>query len=188
MYYKILISIFLFTFSSLQAEIQSVSVDWTPGICKETCVKLLLEQFKKIPGVTDVTLNDAIGVAELKYKENAPFSYQSVKMAMRMVGVAYRNIRVRASGRIERNKNQFYLISKGDNTRFELVNPTVVDMKKQTVQYNQAAREVTPELAERLVTGQRESKVATIEGPLFMPERNASLVLTVAQLSFSTDP
>jgi hypothetical protein len=58
-------------------------------------------------------------------------------------------------------------------------------MKGQTTVYNQSARSVSNELKQTLLRGIHEAKTATIDGPLFMPERNTSLVLTVEQLNFS---
>lgn len=171
--------------SCLPAEIEKIAISWTPMLCQGSCSKLLETQFKKIPGIAEFEIDQPAGQAMIKWEGNAPYSYNSINVAMRMVGLSIKNIRVRASGFIQHTKQNVYLISRGDNTRFELINPIIPNAKGQTVQYNLATRALSPELRQQLLNTEAEKEIVTIEGILFMPERHEVPEKLVAeQISF----
>ena len=93
-------------------------------------------------------------------------------------------VRVRATGTLQHTSQQVVLVSEGDNTRFTLLSP-VVPMKGQAAEFNLDARQLQPALLKKLLDAEAEHMVATIEGPLFMPERGTALSLVVEQSSFA---
>lgn len=173
----------LLTYSNIHAEIEFVTVNWTPLKCQSTCVGLLHKEFSKIQGVAEISINQPQGFALLKWYKGAPFSSVSIKTAMKMVGLSWHNIRVRVKGSIEKNSNSIFIVSEGDHTTFELINPVIPDLQRQTAQYNQGARLLSPELRKQLLEAQAAHKTVVIEGPLFMPERSPALVLVVEKLT-----
>src|SRR5262249_3694568 len=107
--------------------------------------------------------------------------------AMRMVGLSSRDIRLKITGSIRHSGDTVYLVSDGDSTRFDLLNPITPDMRGYTNIYNTMARQLSPELRQKLLSGETEGLTATIEGPIFMPERNVVPVqIVVDSLQFSS--
>ncbi len=175
----------LFNISPLKAEIELVTVFWTPALCP-SCGPLISKAFSKMPGVDHFTVDAGVGVAKLYWKPKHRFTYEEVDYGLRMIGIAIRDIYVKASGKLGTSKLDFFLISDGDKTRFDLVNPITPDITRQTPLYNLAARTISPYLQKKLLKGDEEGRTITIEGPLFMPWRHYTHPqLVVDQLDFS---
>lgn len=187
-----LLKIYLFfvimtlSFSNLKlfAEVEKITIRWTAMECDNICMPHLDQQFKKIPGVSEITMNP--GQAEIKWKANAPFYLPSIKIAMQMIGLYMTDLRVKVRGIIKHSPTDVYLISSGDNTEFNLLNPVIPDPQRQAPQYNRAARALTPELRQKLLEAEARQQIAIIEGPIFMPERSPPdpLALVVDQIKF----
>jgi hypothetical protein len=172
-------------FISLGAEIENVTVTWSAIECKSSCINQLEQQFRKIPGVAEISMNQSAGQADLKWKKNATFSFSPINIAMEMIGLTINDIRVRVHGILEHTATHVTLISSGDLTHFDLINPVVPTLKGQAPQFNLGVRGLQPALREKLLAAETEKKIATIEGPLFMPERSPPLELVVSSVSFS---
>lgn len=169
----------------LTGEIQKVTISWTPMLCQTSCVPLLSDRLSKIFGVDTVTVQQISGVAILTWKKGMKFNYESVNAAMSMVGLSAWNIRVRAHGKLQKNPNSYYLVSIGDGTVFELVNPVIPSLTVQTVQYNLQGRALTPEMQRKLSDGVKDGQTIVIEGALFMPWRHyVPMQLIIDQLTF----
>lgn len=158
--------------TSLYSAIESVTIRWTAMLCPDSCVTLLEREFRKIKGVDQFSIDQGSGQVVLTWKPKEYFQYSSLNMAMRMVGLSMRSIRIRASGKITHTGNRFFIVSDGDNTRFELLNPIVSQPRGVTAEFNEAARQIGPLLQQKLLEAERTRAIATIEGPVFMPERN----------------
>lgn len=157
--------------SCVNAEVESITIRWTSQLCQKTCGMLLEKELKKVNGVDKVAIDLGAGQASLTWKPMTPFSYTSINTAMHMVGIALRDIRLRVRGHIRHTGETIYLVSEGDNTRFDLVNPVVPNLKGQSTVYNASGRKLTPELRQQLLDAEKNGQIATIEGPVFMPER-----------------
>ena len=169
----------------LCAEIERVTVTWTAMECQANCIRQLEEQFRKIPGVAEVTMNHSAGQADLKWTKGMPFAFSPVNVAMELIGLTINDIRVKVHGVLQHTGNKVTLISTGDFTHFDLLNPAVPEVHGQAAQFNIAVRGLGPELLKKLMDAEKEKKTATIEGPLLMPERSPPLELVVSTLSFS---
>lgn len=174
-------------FSSLQAEIEKVTIRWTALLCKGACPRLLEKEFRKINGVKEIAIDQGGGQLTLTWKEKIPFQYTSVNTAMHMVGLSIRDIRIRVKGSIKHTGDNFYIVSEGDNTRFDLLNPVIPNPGGQAAEFNASARKLTPALRQQLLQGEVEKQIATIEGPVFMPERmTVPTQIIIDQLSFNS--
>lgn len=172
--------------ASLRSEVESITIRWTTILCESNCIKLLEREFRKIKGIDQISIDPGSGQATLIWKPNIPFQYTSVNYAMRMVGLSIRNIRIRVKGKITHSGERFYITSEGDYTRFELLNPIISDPRGVTAEFNETARKIAPALKWQLLEGERAKQMATVEGPVFMPERNTiPTQIVVDQLNFS---
>lgn len=185
---RVFINLCLFTLilsTFAEAEIQRVTVRWTALSCDRFCAANLETQFRKIPGVANVVINQGAGQADLTYYPNAPFSFDPLNYALAAIGLPAMDVRVRARGMIQHSAQVVYLISQGDNTTFTLLNPVIPDMTGQAAEFNILARYLRPPLLQKLLQAQAQQQIATIEGPLFMPERGFVSALVVEQLSLA---
>lgn len=171
----------------LQAEIQQVTISWTANLCRTECVKNLYTQLGSIPSVKEVRINQGAGKAFIFLKPNAPFSFAPFNAAMQMVGLSIIDIRVRAKGPIVNQGQDYILLSSGDNTPFTLINPVIPERNDYVVQYNAGAvnRRLSPSNVQKFEDAKKSREIATIEGPLFLPERSPPILLVVEQVSFS---
>jgi hypothetical protein len=171
------------------AEVESVTIRWTSQLCQKTCGELLEKEFKKIGGVDKINIDISAGQATLTWKPMTAFSFTAINTAMHMVGIAMRDIRIKVSGKIRHSGDTIYIVSNGDNTRFDLINHVVPLPRGQAPVYNQAARKLSPELKQQLLSGESQHQTATIEGPVFMPERmTVPTPIVVDSLTFSDEP
>jgi hypothetical protein len=150
-------------------------------------MRQLEREFKKIPGVQSFVISAPAGQINIVWKPNASFTFQPIDTAMMMIGLTINDIRVKVRGKLRHDSRTVTLTSDGDNTRFNLLNP-VLPQNGQAAEFNLAARALTPPLWQKLVDGEAEGLIATIEGLLFMPERSPPLQLVVEQLSFLKPP
>lgn len=169
----------------LYSEIQNITLRWTNTSCQETCSRLLEKEFRKIQGMDQISIDTGSKQADLTWKENIPFQYTSLNTALHMVGLSPRDVRIRVRGRVKHNGNAFFIISEGDNTRFELMNPVVPNPGGVAPQFNAYARQIKQPLKQKLLDGEAQQEIATIEGPIFMPERmTVPTQIVVDQLDF----
>lgn len=169
----------------IMAEVEKVTISWTPGLCHQACVNLLHSKFQKIPYVESLTINHAEGMAEFAWKPTNTFSFVLINNAMRYVGIRETSINMRVRGRVQVKGHQAILISKGDRTRFFLLNslPTEPEYIIQNSSLNQ---QLTPEMRQLLMDGQKNNQIAVVEGPLFYPGSmpGGPLQLVIDQISF----
>lgn len=184
----LILAIFLSFSSSISAEIDKVTVTWTSVLCRDACGQLLYKQFSKIKGVSSVEVNQQAGIAYLKWKENVKFSFAPVNLAMQMVGLGLRDIRISVTGTVRATGKYFSIISLGDNTEFYLLSPVTPQGQGYVNQFNTANRQLSPEMEQKLFNAQNERKIVTIEGPLFMPWRSPILYLVIANMSVKETP
>lgn len=169
--YQIILCALIGMQSYASAEIQQITVRWTSLLCTDACVEILYRELKEIHGVGQITIDQGAGQAVLKWQPKIPFEFTSLNTAMHMVGLSMRDIRIRVRGTILPTSSSIYIVSEGDGTRFELMNPIVPNSEGQTHEFNYSARMLSPALKQKLMDGYNKRQVATIEGPVFMPER-----------------
>lgn len=174
-----------FLHSAIYAQVEKVTITWRGILCEKICMSQLEGQFRRIPGVENVTMYT--GQADLKWRANFPFAFSPINTAMELLGITINDIRVTVRGTLQHRNDQVTLISSGDYTRFELLNP-VKPQYGQAPQYNTAARSITRPLLQELIDGEVQGKIAIIDGPLLFPERSPPLTLVVDRLTFSNPP
>lgn len=179
----------MFMLGSLQAEIEKITIRWTAQLCQGACPRLLEKEFRKIHGVKEIAIDQGGGQLTLTWKEKVPFQFTSVNTAMHMVGLSIRDIRIRVKGSVKHTRDTFYILSEGDGTRFDLLNPVIPHPGGQAAEFNASARKLTPALRQQLLQGEADKQIATIEGPVFMPERmTVPTQIVIDNLSFSVPP
>jgi len=172
----------------IHSEIEQITIRWTAQLCQGTCTKLLVNEFKKIHGVDEIFIDQGSGQATVTWKEKMPFQFTSINTAMHMVGLSMRDIRIKVRGTIKHTGDIFYILSEGDNTRFDLMNPVTPVPYGQTSEFNTLTRKISPALRQQFLDAETQKLIATVEGPVFMPERmTVPTQIVVDHLSF-TDP
>lgn len=167
-----------------RGEIQKVQVFWDAPTCTGPCSYTLPQQFQKIPGVAGVQIDPAAGVAEFRWKPDAPFFWQNVKLAFQFAGPGLRYTRVKVRGVLSYVNSFFVITSLGDNTPFILLGPVAPSYGQYVTQHNIVSHPLTPEMQINLTQGMNQSRVAIIEGRLYDPWRQPQLYLIVEKLEF----
>lgn len=177
---------FLCVFGSLSAEVQQLVIKWNPVLCKQKCVQGLSDQFYNIKGVAAVEINQAAGQAQIRWKPEFPISFPPINTAMSMIGAAIEDIRVKVRGTIGHDVRTVSLISLGDNTRFLLLGSIMPQQSHFVTEFSPYNRPLDPQMRQKLLDAQANDLVATIEGPLFQPERSPPnpLMLIVENVRF----
>lgn len=181
----ILSSLFFATLcQQLFSEVQQVVlIWWKPGLCGAPCVKNLYKQLGRVPGVATVHIDQAAGRAYLEWKADRTFSFQPLNAAVRYVGIRVDDIRLKVRGHIIQEAAQIKLVSSGDNTSFTLLNPVIPQQHQYVVQWNPAARKLSPSLQKQLLDIAKKGEIVTIEGQFFEPYRSPPNQLVVEQVS-----
>lgn len=171
--------------SSVFAEIETVTIKWTSMLCLQTCVIGLDHQFRLLPAVADVQIDEGAGRAILRWRPGATFSYPPIETALAMIGISYDDfIRIKVRGTVIPGA-PFTLVSSGDQTPFVLLGPVEPSRTDQVIIYNIQTHTLSPQLKEQLLQAAAENSVVTIEGPLLSPERSPPLMLIVENLQVS---
>lgn len=173
--------------SSLFSEIETVWLKWTPLLCTQACVTQLDRELRKVPGIAEISLNQGGGEATLKWRPNLPFSFSDVNVPMRLVGLSVRDIHIKVRGTLSHDAHSVTLTSIGDGTRFQLLNPVISTPGQQASVFNLAARQLTPELRQKLIDGEAQKAIASIQGQIFMPGRSSALQIVVDNLKLETE-
>lgn len=169
--------------SNLQADIEKILIKWNAALCRDVCIPNLQSKFRSVGGVTDFQINPSAGVAELHWRPRYPFSLVPFNTAMRSVGIRMLNIRVRVTGTIAHDSYNVYLVSLGDNSRFQLIGPIRPEIGQYVIRQNIANHPLSPEVLQRLLSTEAGGQTVTIEGPLFEPNRY-NLILITEQINF----
>jgi hypothetical protein len=186
--YFLVIATFLMVmqFNLLKAEIQDVTISWTAQECLTSCVKGLNDQFRKIPGVAEISINQGAGQATLHWQPNASFSYYPIKIAMQLIGLSINNLKVRVRGTIVSDSaTTFRIVSIGDGTSFTLLGIPAVQRNQFSAQYSAQNRQLSPDMIAQLAQAQQNEQIATIYGPLFEYWRSPPMYLIIENIQFS---
>ncbi|MBA3721505.1 MAG: hypothetical protein H0W88_03795 [Parachlamydiaceae bacterium] len=183
-----ILSLCFLTFtSSLPAEIGKILIKWNAALCLDTCIPTLSNQFRGIPGVTDFQINPSAGVAELHWAPQYPFSIVPFNNATRMVGIRMSNMRVQVRGFITHDPYNFYIVSLGDNSRFQLIGPIRPQVGNYVIRQNIANHPLAPDVQQKLLQAEGSGQIVTVEGPLFEPTR-LNLILITEQITLPPPP
>jgi hypothetical protein len=169
--------------SILNAEIEWITIRWTSSLCLDSCVKGLRARFSQIDGVADVYIDQAAGQAKLKWKPNKTFSYTPIHGAMAMIGLYIKDIHMKVHGTIMHDRQNVYLISSGDNTRFQLLGPVQVNTTGYSMQASATSHPLTNETKSLLLDVENKKGSVSIEGPLFQAWRAPPLYLITDQVN-----
>lgn len=168
--------------NDLGAEIQKVVITWKSAFCQQSCADGLAREFRKVNGVAEIDMNAAAGRMELRWKPNAGFQFQPINNAMAMIGVSIKDIRVTVRGTLTHDNRRVTLVSLGDNTRFDIINPVIPSPNQQADEFNASTRGLTDANLTKLLDAEKEHMIATIDGPLFQPERSPPILLVLESL------
>lgn len=169
----------------LHGEIERITLKWTQALCTKSCAAQLDKEFKKIQGISEFTINQEAGQADIKWGQNTRFSFSEVNVPMRLVGLSIRNINLKVKGTLTHDAKTVTLTSIGDNSTFQLLNPVISEPGKQSPVFNLEARQLSPELYQKLVDAESRGWIATVEGQMFMPGRSAAMQLIVEHLTLT---
>lgn len=173
---------------SIYAEIETVTIKWTSMLCFRTCVEGLGHQFRLLPAVENVHIDEGAGRAVLRWRPGATFSYQPIETALAMIGLAFEDfIRIRVRGTIIPGP-AFILVSLIDQTQFVLLGPVEPSRTDQVIIYNPQTHILSPQMKAQLAQIAEENRIVTIEGPLLSPERSPPLMLIVENMQVSNNP
>jgi len=173
----------LFSQFSLFANIQTVTLRWTAGQCSSSCIRGLTDQYNKLAGVSSVQMDQNAGQAILTWRPNVIFSYPQLQAATAMIGIFLQEIRMRVTGTITHDDQNFALISIGDGTTFQLLGPLTPSSSGMTIIANPATHPLPPYLQEQLLTAENNQQIVTVEGPLFEAHRSPPLYLIAGSVS-----
>lgn len=179
-----LLSALLWNFPVLQAEIESITIKWTPLLCQQSCIAGLEKQFRNINGVADVEMNQSAGQAILRWKPDVQLTFMPINNAMQMIGLSINTLRVKVRGSISHDARTVTLNSLGDNTRFLLmsvVTPKTIEMSEE---FNPQTHILSPAQRDEFLEAQTADQVAIVEGPIFEPERSPPLKVIVEKVKF----
>ncbi|MFI5344396.1 MAG: hypothetical protein ACHQUC_09275 [Chlamydiales bacterium] len=173
----------LFSCSILSAEVEEIVMKWNALLCLDVCIPTLQQQLGYITNVTDVQINPRAGAAVMRWKPNYPFSYEPFNLASRMVGTRIIDFRMKVRGTINRQQDNYYLVSTGDNSSFLLLGPLRAEPNRYIIWSNIASHPLSPKLRQQLLIAANDGQIVEIEGPLFQPWRYL-LMLIVEQIKF----
>jgi hypothetical protein len=172
------------SYSSLKAEIESITIKWTALECQQSCIAGLEKQFRNINGVADVIMNQPAGMATLRWKPDVVLTFPPINTAMSMIGLSINDLRVKVRGTISHDARTVTINSLGDNTRFLLMSPVTPKRYEMVEEFNPETHILTPSQRDQFLQAQDADQVAIVEGPLFEPERSPPLKLIVANVKF----
>lgn len=175
--------IYLFSCSVLSAEIEEIVMKWNALECLDVCIPTLQQQLDNIINVTDLQINPRAGTSVMRWKPNYPFSYEPFNLATRTVGIRIADFRMKVRGTINRQQDNYYLVSIGDNTSFLLLGPIRAEPGRYIIRQNIASHPLSPKLRQQLLLAANNGQIVEIEGPLFEPLRYL-LMLIVEQIKF----
>jgi hypothetical protein len=166
----------------LTAEIQMVSIkwiayDWQAAGCLKDCTQIVQREFKKVKGVDAVTVNQAAGRIDIRWKPKFAFSFGPIDTAMRLSGPGLEELRVRVRGKITHDSNSVTLISEGDGSRFILLGVLFPDPTRYVIEENPASHPIPLPVREELLRAEKNKKLVTVEGMIPQPEQSPPLYL-----------
>lgn len=168
---------------SLLAEIERITVKWDPISCRETCARGIVKQLTAIGGVAEIVIIADQGIANVRWKPRAPFSFDFISTAIGMIGPGILDARLQVRGTLLATNTAIILESLGDNTRFVLLSPAKQSFYKNVPQNSFETHMLAPELRLQFLDGIRDSCVVTIKGPLLQWQMGG-LYLIVEEATF----
>jgi hypothetical protein len=172
--------------ATVTAEIEKVTISWVPGLCKTTCIAGLEIKLREITQVADLKITPDQGQAELRWKPYTPFTVRPIFAAMSFLGLSINEIRLRVRGTLQHDSIIVTITSMGDDTKFVLLSPVTPYSHEQAPQYSIFSRGLALDTREKLLDAEAQNLVATIEGPLFFPERSPPYQLVIERMKFDT--
>ena len=191
LHHKLLFSLFLTHsfLNPLSAEVQEITISWTPLLCKDSCIKQLDKEYHSLTGVDTVTINQQAGKAILTWKPKVPFLFTTLNSTMHRVGLSMTSVYLKVRGTLRHRGTTAFIISNQDNTRFELLSPLDPKQIGQVPDANYTVHKLQKDLMQKLIEGEKQKSIAVVEGLIFMPERMANPTqIVVDKISFETVP
>lgn len=174
--------------ADISGEIQKLVVVWTRGLCLQNCATNLEREFRGMAGVEDVKMDQSSATAVLKWKEGVPFTFQALEAPLSKIGLSIEHIRVQVKGILSHDDATIWLTSSGDGTRFVLLGPVQPSLTGFTETYSFESYSLTPEKRATFINAEKQNMIATIDGPILMPETAPPLVLIAEKTQFEQQP
>lgn len=160
---------------------------WTPGFCLAPCEETLRQKLAASPDVAESDVPAGASQATIRWKPDKKFNYQLLNFLIKGAGVKANQVLISARGQIRHDKNEVYLVSQGDNTRFTLLSPIYVspDPTQGQVRHNLDSYKLSARTREELINNEKEDKIVTVKGLLLDPWRYVELYLIMDSHSVS---
>jgi hypothetical protein len=155
---------------TLNAEIQSVRLQFNPVACQANCGNLLIKYLQRVQGVENVAIDPRQGVVKLTYAPGSLFSFSQINTAVRSVGPNLEWIELVVKGQVEVTGKAAFLVS--DKNRFEILSAGGPQGNGRFVEFNRASHNLNQEQLEQLLLIANKKETVEITGPLFQPERS----------------
>jgi len=182
---KIFFSFTFLLWGFLGAEIHSVVVKWSSGHCTERCALTIQERLSRQREIQEIEINPSLGELTLKWAEKRKFSYFPIKRAFQAAGVGVNAIYVEVSGDLQERKDQVYLISKGDKTRFLLMAPVRYQSRRYSGVIDPRVHAIDPSFKAKLM--ELGKKNVTFSGLLYRPALGGDPILIVEKFRLSPE-
>jgi hypothetical protein len=166
----------LFSWTSIQGEIQMVEIFWRHGACQYNCTKLLEGKLSEVPQIESVTTSTTSNMASIKWKKYDQFTYLLVKRPFQRVGVGIDNIRLKVKGTLSPSQDRIVLVSTEDNTNFDLVS---INKEKS----HPSKLTIDPKFKQTFLDYAKDQKTLIVEGALYQPDRSPPLYLLVERVT-----
>jgi hypothetical protein len=175
--------------SLLSAEIDNVTVRWRANAaCLDSCIAGLNQQFVKMPGAAEVSINGPGGAATIRWKPRMKYSYSSINQALRAIGVSLADIHLTVRGTITHTGNRITLVSLGDDTPFILLSPQEIQPNRMAAVNNPDAYTLQPATYQQLIEAETSYRLVTVSGMLLMPWRSPPNYLIIESLQIAQSP
>ena len=164
--------------NKLFAGVEEVQITWNAFKCLATCAPLIERNLNSIGSVSDVRIDAQSGTAFMKWDSTTPFSYEPFRLAASAAGIRIRQMRIRVSGKITHEADQFYIHSDGDNSRFLLLGPIKTEPGRYIPNYNFETHPLTTQDQQKFFKAELNGSTVVISGPLYIPSYWPRVLIT----------
>lgn len=186
MKFKFYISLFylhLAFSSTLAAEIENVVIKWNAALCQGYCETALANELDSIPDVASYRIDPYKGIADIQWKPNEQFSFGTLNLASRSIGFRITETRLKVRGTIAHDRENIYLVSIGDGTRFILLGALKTVPGQYAVRASRASYPLPIDWSERFLELEADNQIVAVEGLLIIPQTYI-LAISVEDVKF----
>lgn len=155
--------------STTFGEIELISIRWNPVTGREMIVPGIIKSLRAIPAVSNVKVDAVSGSASMNWNKTTPFAYEPFKFAAGAAGIRFRDMRLKIKGIILADRENFYLLSNYDQSRFRLIGPAQTDPNRYIVTNNIETHHFSDQMITQFKQAEKLRQTVVVEGPLFLP-------------------